>query len=174
MAKEENQKKASQKKPKLRRYTVVEKKHIVAQIESGTMSFDAASDKYQVGKRSLQGWIATYAKDPHLSDKSPRHTAATRRQAALDVKAGVLTETATIRKYGVAKSTIRQWIDDFAANNSLMEEKQVGLQQNDTGVLQQIEDLQLKVSALETMIDMAEQEYNLDIRKKCGTKRQQD
>jgi hypothetical protein len=32
------------------------------------------------------------------------------------------------------------------------------------------EELRLRIAALETMIDVAEKEYNIDIRKKYGTK----
>lgn len=94
------------------------------------------------------------------------------------VLSGQLTKNEAQRKYGIGgNSLILKWIRQFQAtdpNFQLMsQEKQLTIEQ----LQQQIEVLKkelayekLKSNAFDTMIEVAERELNIAIRKKYGTK----
>jgi transposase-like protein len=156
------------------KFSTVEKKQIVCNIEQGIYSINEAKSRYGIAsKKTLYSWISMYAEDQSVSGKRPRYPLSLRSEAAMDVVTGKMSMEQAIRKYGVSKSAIKRWLRDFAVKNPLMkEEKQpkVAIENNDAK--KQVEELQLKIAALETMIDLAEQHYKVDIRKKCGTKQQ--
>lgn len=153
-------------------FSIIDKKKIVSGIEQGMYTISEVIDLYKIRqKKTLYSWISMYARDPSVGGKRPKYSPAIRTQAAIEITTGKISIEEAVRQYGLSKSTIEQWLSDFAAKNPLMDDKkQQQLPAGDTQ--KQIEELQLKIAALETMIDLAEQEYKLDIRKKCGTKQQ--
>lgn len=157
-----------------RRYTVDEKAKIVAQIEQGILSFNEALVKYRVATRkTLYGWITTYAQDPSVVRRTRKHHYSHRRQVAISVKSGLLSLEQAARQNGVSERTIESWLELLQESNlenkteAAMPDKSI-----DDSTRLAIEALKLKVTALETMIDLAEQKFGIDIRKKCGTKQQ--
>lgn len=159
--------------PRLK-FSTVEKRKIVSEIEQGTYTVREAMLRYNIAhQKTLYAWISMYADDQSVSGKRPRYSSSVRNQAAICVSSGKLSIEQAIRKYGVTKRTIKEWLSDFAAKNPLMkEDKQPKVTVEDAEVQKQIRELQLKIAALETMIDVAEEHYKLDIRKKYGTKQQ--
>jgi transposase-like protein len=156
------------------RYTVNEKAQIVSQIEQGILSFNEALVKYKIASRkTLYSWIATYAQDPSAIRKTRKHSYSHRRQVAVSVQAGLVSVQDAARQNSVSEGTIKRWLELLGESNlenkteATMPDKSI-----DDNTKFAIEALKLKVAALETMIDLAEQKFGIDIRKKCGTKQQ--
>lgn len=157
-----------------RRYTVEEKMKIVAQIEQGILSFNEALEQYKISARkTLYGWVTTYATEPDLIQKGKKYSYSHRRQIAISIQAGMLTVEDAARASRVSITTIEKWLD-LLKHSTLIDKSgntmRGAVQDNETQST--IAALQLKVSALETMIDLAEEKWKIDIRKKCGTKQQ--
>jgi transposase-like protein len=156
-----------------RRYTVVEKTKIVAQIEQGILSFNEALQRYKISSRkTLYSWVTTYAKEPAVVQKGKKYSYAHRRQVALNIQAGLLCAEEAARQNSVSSETIADWLTLLQQVN--LEEKPTVMSKDnqDKPMQAAVEALQLKIAALETMIDLAEEKWKIDIRKKCGTKQQ--
>ncbi|MBD0332436.1 MAG: hypothetical protein ICV66_07250 [Chitinophagaceae bacterium] len=159
-----------------RRYTVDEKSKIVAQIEQGILSFNEALVKYKIASRkTLYSWITTYAQDPSVVRKTTKHHYSHRRQVAISVQAGLISVQDAARQNSVSERTIEDWLELLKESNlenkieAAMPDKSL-----DDTTKASVEALKLKVAALETMIDLAQEKFSIDIRKKCGTKQQCD
>lgn len=87
-------------------------------------------------------------------------------------------------KYGLGTTQVQKWIAKFSSEireetflPAMTEEQQNELdrlkKQNEE-LLKRLELANLKITGLEMMIDIAEEEYRLDIRKKAGTKQSED
>lgn len=105
----------------------------------------------------------------------------------LEVLTGKLSYAEARRTYGIkGQGTIRRWVKQYQEQSNLPFMDQTNQNPQDTKVETSSanEDLQkkareldealkmakLKITALETMIDIAETELNIEIRKKSGTK----
>jgi len=157
-----------------RRYTVDEKIQIVAQIEQGILSVNAALVKYKIATRkTLYSWVTTYANDPSVVRKTKKHHYSYRRQVAISVQAGLLSVQDAARQNSVSAGTVEAWLELLKESNLEAKTKAAMPDKNiDESTKIAIDALKLKVAALETMIDLAEQKFGIDIRKKCGTKQQ--
>jgi transposase-like protein len=98
-----------------------------------------------------------------------------------EVNNGLLSERAAGRKYGLPKSTIGKWRDKHNLATLLSPKTQDGplamdepkeskLLKKKIELTRALADAQLKNVALETMIEVAESELKIKIRKKRGTK----
>jgi transposase len=99
-----------------------------------------------------------------------------------EISSGLLSERAAGRKYGLPKSTVGKWHDKHNLATLLRPQTpDVPLEMDETKeskllkkkieeLTKALSDAQLKNVALETMIEVAETELKIKIRKKRGTK----
>ena len=86
-------------------------------------------------------------------------------------------------KYSISRSTIYNWIRTFASSNpeivDFMQKKRsiqpsqdeaVALKSEILRLKKELKDAQMRAHAYDTMIDVAEEMFNIPIRKKAGTK----
>ncbi len=105
-------------------------------------------------------------------------------QIVRDVEGGKITSTGASRRYGIlGHSTILKWSRKYGRQSSrgkkngkgiVMEEKEIELLQlrNENKALKdELEAARLKNVVLETLVDVAERELQIPIRKKYGAKR---
>lgn len=121
---------------------------------------------------------------PTIASRKPwgRLDEETKTKIVSEVNNGLLSERAAGRKYGLPKSTIGMWRDKHNLAILLSPKTQDGLlameESKETKLLKKkieeltraLADAQLKNVALETMIEVAESELKIKIRKKRGTK----
>lgn len=143
---------------------------IVQEIESNQLSRAEAMEKYNIVNTStLQSWILRYGSGEGAAKTRPIGKIE-KRQAAYKVIAGEATVHDIAREMNVGLHTVWSWIrtakDDISLGKPIKKVDATALAANQ----QQVEDLRLKITVLETMIDLAEKELNIDIRKKSGTK----
>ena len=113
-----------------------------------------------------------------------RYTESFKRHVVMEVESGRLTHAEANRKYGtLGHSTILKWCRTYGkyttqrgrrTAGATMDEKDIELLrlQNEIKTLkQELEDVRLKNVVLETLVDVAERELSIPIRKKYGAKR---
>lgn len=154
---------------------------VIKEIEDG-LPFQAACSKYNLNKGSVRRWIG----DPGF-----RHAKAKRRVFSVQDKRSILRainreglsykEAAT--SYQVSVKAIQNWEKEFATENaelSICNQEALNKKKTEQPVSrdseqvqqlrQQLAEAQLKIAALNTLIDVAEQQLKIDIRKKHGAR----
>lgn len=113
------------------------------------------------------------------SGPQSRYDVAFMRAVAQEYQHSDLSVNQLARKYGLSHSLTYQWITRFSLELSgenltpmTPEEQRTleALQKQNAELRQRLELAQLKITGLELLIDVAEQELQVDIRKKPGTK----
>jgi transposase len=95
-----------------------------------------------------------------------------------EVMAGLITKEECRRKYGIkGKSTVLRWIRNFHGNNGEFPKIKMRKKEEVSGLKDQIRALKkeldyerLRSTGLEEMINIAEEELKIPIRKKSGAK----
>ena len=156
-------------KKKARKFSEHFKKSVVASIDSGDYTASEVRRIHNLSDlNTIYTWIVKYSVSPekHLGKKiSPSE----RRQAALRLHHNEATVMELSIEYKVSQATIYDWLRKLKEEegDSPSAPTSDPAQRADLGELEQ---LRLKVAALETMIDIAEEELKIDIRKKSGAK----
>lgn len=149
-----------------------ERLKIVQEVESGQLSFRQALTKYNIiNKNTLRSWLLKYGSNPNSILKS-KITQADRRKAAYQIIYKEATPAEVAAQMGVGLFSVWGWArkyrNEVNQKDSVTNETPRSAQQSEQK--NEIENLKLKVAALEMMIDIAEKELDIDIRKKSGTK----
>jgi transposase len=145
--------------------------------------------EYGLPRTTLLRWL----KDVDLAVKreriGPRPAPDLKRSAANAVQSGRLSMREALLTYGVkTEQTIRRWIEQIEQENADLVAQNKGpmdkdrsaskasIENNaDVKALQKaLEEAQLKVAALNTLIDVAEEQLKINIRKKPGAKQSSD
>jgi transposase len=159
---------------------------VLAEIETG-VSPTVASLKYNVNPGTLDYWLMNYTSDKYRQSRRKFISVEEKRAIIKAVQNGSMTIREAMRVYNLnSHTTIKRWIlkekkemNDLVGSNLLALKKE---QTNDhsqdqkpvdeTEVLRQkLADAQLKIAALNTLIDVAEEQLKINIRKKPGAKR---
>jgi transposase-like protein len=142
---------------------------VVREIESGEITFTGAVSKYQISSRTIiYNWVKKFG-DPN-NKKFRKLSDAEKRLLITRLDNGKLNENELFSEYNISPKTLESWRKEFSGD--LASNIEASMQQTDFEPQERklIEHLKLQVSALETMIDLAENEFNIDIRKKSGSK----
>jgi transposase-like protein len=113
-----------------------------------------------------------------------KYSPAVVRAVLYDVRTSSQTLAQIAAKYGLPKgsgSMISKWVKKYSSDFSAMEDLQPAINSADPALKsakcnseqelqKQLEEARRKIICLETMIDIAEREIGVDIRKKSGTK----
>jgi len=116
--------------------------------------------------------------------KGVRFTEAFKLHVVGEVESGRISQSEVSRRYGIlGHSTILKWIRKYGrllshrnmrAGLKSMDEKEIELlrlQNENKALRQELEDARFKNVVLETLVDVAERELSIPIRKKYGAKR---
>lgn len=145
--------------------------------------------EYGISRGTLHRWL----QDVDLAVSCKRASSGTgidlKRSAVNAVVSGRLSMREAQLTYGIKTDrTIQRWIEEFeqenadlvASNEALMKKdktskKDTADNKSDVKALQKaLEDAQLKIAALNTLIDVAEEQLKINIRKKPGAKQSND
>lgn len=150
--------------------------HIVQLAEQGVPRRDLIG-QYGMANCTLSDWIRRY------SSKVPKYksyTPAEKRSVVRAIASGMSVKQALITFNISYPSVIRRWLKDFKEENaelSISKPIEVAKKTADTSedlalkVLKKaLEEANLKIRALDTMIDIAEEQLKIDIRKKSGAR----
>lgn len=154
-----------------------QKIRIVQEIESGQLTRKEAMEKYNiVGHGTLNSWLLQYSINPEGVIRK-QYKKADQRLAAYKIVTGESTVDEIARSMEIATNTVSGWVRKYKNDvqkktpSTVKEKSLEHSTEVDKSKQKEIEELKLKVAGLEMMIDIAEKELKIDIRKKPGTKR---
>lgn len=161
---------------------------VLEEIHNG-MPRQLACDKYNLKQNTLRRWIEADRDGLGSVGLNKPATIQFKRSVVRAVESGSLTIQQAQRTYGIGcPQTIKNWIeqlkhenDDLALVIDSEMKKQKPVKGNSTDKNQDIkalqralEEAQLKIAALNTLIDVAEEQLKINIRKKPGARQSND
>jgi transposase len=153
---------------------------IVKELEEGLPRKEAIRI-YGLGKASIDGWMKEYG-SVHYHDhiKRKKYTNLQKRTIVSALEQGRMSLKEAQVAYKIKSSRIiREWLRQYKSEKvEICIEKQVPMSKkkkvpaaSQTAALQKaLEEAELKIKALNTLIDVAEEQLKIDIRKKSGAR----
>ena len=158
-------------------------KEIVLLVEQG-LPRSAAVEKYGMDKSTLGLWMRTYGSKDYQSNKRCRYALTLRRSVLRAVEGGMTISQARVTFNVKSITAIKNWIKadqqekhDLVGNKPLLSMSKSPRKKSKDEVkdLQKaLAEAELKIKALDTMIDIAEEQLKIDIRKKSGAKQSEE
>jgi transposase len=155
---------------------------LIKSIESGVPRSVIAYE-YGMSRATLSNWMRDHgSKEYRDRQRGNRLTDVEKRSIVRQVEQGALTPYAARQAYGLSGNTLNKWLKASLKENAElsiydpfeMKDKAVGgpgLPDLEKDALKKaLEEAQLKVSALNTLIDVAEDQFKIKIRKKAGAR----
>jgi transposase len=139
--------------------------------------------QYGVSRSTLCDWMRHHgSKDYQAKQRGSHLTEVEKRSIVRQVEQGTLTRHGARKSYGMSGNTLNKWLKSSVKENAELAVndpfemkdkpgKQPDLPDPEKEVLKKaLEDAQLKISALNTLIDVAEDQFKILIRKKAGAR----
>jgi transposase-like protein len=159
------------------------RQEMVKLLEQGVPSGFLCST-YKIPQVSLLRWRLKYGTKRKLAARRQVHPVHKRRSIARAIASGQLTPKQAVGRYHIAFSTIKSWLQKYTDGNGELyssinrqmrkkiTKQQKGKPANDevTELKQKLADAELKIAALDTLIDVAEDQLKITIRKKPGAR----
>lgn len=158
-------------------------KQVVQEIEDG-LPLQAARSNYDLKRNTLGDWINRYGSPNLLQSQKKATSPQIKRSVCRSIHAGTMTISEAAIAHHVHSRTIKGWLLNYQEENTELPVSNLAILKKgkveNTGskevtpeikALQaQLEYANLKVAALNTLIDVAEEQLKINIRKKPGTK----
>ena len=148
---------------------------VVQEVEAGLSRKDACV-QYGVAYCTVNEWMRKLASENYRASLRKTFSAQQRRKIIRLVTEGKITREQARELYKVSGKTLNTWLREAKKEDAdLAELNQSVMIINGTNcstieLHSQLQQAQLKIKALETMIDLAEQQFKIAIRKKPGAK----
>lgn len=154
------------------------KRQAVEEFEARTMPIKDILAKYGIGHTTLLNWKKQVKKGKDPLTHKPRYPEELKLRIVKEIITGGFTIRESAAHYDVRRVTIEGWcskysyqISDLTESMPKKESKESTPQNEHIRQLERaLEDANLKIIGLETMINIAEKDLKIDIRKKPGTK----
>lgn len=153
-------------------FSLEQRRKIIQEIESGKITRHEALEKYNIIRmRTLNNWLIEHgtSKESLVRKHYPQEV---QRQIAYSIIAGKATKEELSSQLKINPTQLARWVLKFK-NDVIQERKKKGIgknSQSNKNEKKEIEELKLRIAALEMMIDIAERDLKIEIRKKSGTK----
>jgi transposase-like protein len=155
-------------------------REVVCQVELG-VSRKKLLEQYGINGTTLISWLRDYGSASYHASKRISISSVEKRSLLLAIVQGRMTVSEAKQSYNIKQEkTIRDWLRIFKKENGglliadqgKMKEKKPTVSEGDEikALKKALAESQLKVIALETLVDVAERELKIDIRKKSGAK----
>lgn len=153
---------------------------IVQAIEEGAPRSEIVST-YQCSTTAISTWMRKFGSENYQVNLKRQHFSRLQKRSIVSaITQNRMSIEEAILQYGIRdKGLIREWIaaeqkelaDICISTIPTMAKKKLPDSETDVAALRKaLEESQLKIKALNTMIDIAEQELKINIRKKSGAK----
>ena len=154
---------------------------IVKQVENG-LSRSVIVEQYKISRTTIAEWMRDYGSASYHAGRKGRLSQANKTSILRAVLDGRMTVREAMIAYRVSSSTINQWIRAYKREKgelaSIMGAKKSSKdkQSEDASDIEKeslkkaLEQAQLQIQALNTLIDVAEDKFKISIRKKAGAK----
>ena len=147
---------------------------IVQEVESGLCRKQACIT-YGMAYFTLGEWMRKYGSETYHMTKRPFFSPKEKRSAVRAVCENRMTKAEACIAYKVQKGILNAWLLKFKREEEelavITQPAIMNLTSCTKGAIQKdLSDALLKIRALETMIDIAEEQFKISIRKKSGAK----
>jgi transposase len=154
---------------------------IVRQVENG-LSRGVIVEQYKISRSTISEWMRDYGSAAYHAARRGHLSQANKTSILRAVLDGRMTVREAMIAYRVSSSTINQWIRTYKREKgelaSIMGNKKYSRdkQTEDASDIEKeslkraLEQAQLQIQALNTLIDVAEDKFKIAIRKKAGAK----
>lgn len=155
-------------------------KEMVQQIESGIPRREIRS-QYGMHESTLSNWMARYGSKDYYAERNRRYSPSEKRSILRAVESGMSVREACVT-FGIkCRTVVDRWVRQQQTENAELSRQIPSVQSKEKkqkegsagptrSLEEQLAEAQLKIRALETMIDIAEEQLKIDIRKKSGAK----
>jgi transposase-like protein len=158
------------------------REQLIKEVEAGTPR-SVIAYQYGVSRAAISKWMKNHGSESYqLKQRNVQLTEVEKRSIVRQIEQGVLTPHAARRAYFLSGNMLNSWLKaslkenvELAAYDPFkMKDKpslQPELQDTEKDALKKaLEEAQLKISALNTLIDVAEDQFKIKIRKKAGAR----
>ena len=188
MSSNTGKKEGSGRKHTCRRYDKNFTLEIVESIERGVPR-SAITREHGIARSVLAGWMRDYGSPGYHASKQGHLSQQEKRSIVRAIEEGRMTIFEARAAYRVNSTvTITKWLKEskrenaelVASNRSLMANKEENQQPDPDSKkalaeeLKKLEEAELKVKALNTLIDVAEEQFKIAIRKKAGARQSKE
>ncbi|MDP4211616.1 MAG: hypothetical protein Q8918_14880 [Bacteroidota bacterium] len=157
-------------------------------IENGTVR-SAITREHGIARSVLAGWMRDYGSPAYHASKQGHLSLQEKRSIVRAIQEGRMTIFEARAAYRVNSTvTITKWLKEskrenaelVASNSALMANKEENQQPDPDSrkaladALKKLEEAELKVKALHTLIDVAEEQFKISIRKKAGARQSKE
>ena len=153
-------------------------KEVVKAVEDG-LSRKKACEQYGMSYGTLHEWLQQYGSENYHREKRRDFTPLQKRTIVCAIEQGSMTPQEACIAYRVkGVASVKRWVREskrekaeLCMTTPIMAKPIDPLITPEVAALQQaLEDAQLKIAALNTLIDVAEEQLKINIRKKPGAK----
>jgi|SRR5476651_531528 len=158
------------------------REELIRRIEAGTPR-SVIVYEYGVSRAAISNWMRNHGSEEYQSKHRRSHlTEVEKRSVVRLIEQGGLTPYAARQAHGISGATLNKWLKasmkenaDLAVDNAF-EMKDNPVQQPESADAEKealkkaLEEARLKISALNTLIDVAEDQFKISIRKKAGAR----
>lgn len=160
----------STRKDKGYRFTKAEKIQIVREVEEGRRRSDVCI-RHGVAYGTLCEWMRELGSPLYLKGKNSKFGKAEKRGIVRNVIDGITTKEQACANYDISPKLLRYWISEFRKEEPLISEDAMPKTCHTPSTADnELAFAKLKIKALETLIDVAEEQFKISIRKKPGAK----
>jgi hypothetical protein len=155
---------------------------IIRSIEEGVPR-SVITFQYGISRSTLCGWMRHHGSEEYQSKQRGSHlTEIQKRSLVRSIEQGTLTPHAARKQYGISGGVLTSWLkaslkenaelsiyDPFEMKDKPKEQPDASDPEKDA-LKKALEEAQMKISALNTLIDVAEDQFKIKIRKKAGAR----
>lgn len=153
---------------------------IVKEVEEGLPRKEAIRC-YGLGKSTLNGWLKNHgSQNYHEHIKRKKYTNLQKRTIVSAIEQGRMSIEEAHVAYKIKSSkTIREWLQQYKSEKveiciesqpPMSKKKKVPAASQTAALQKALQEAELKIKALNTLIDVAEEQLKIDIRKKSGAR----
>jgi transposase-like protein len=155
------------------KFTKNEKLKIIREVEEGQRRSDVCT-KYGIAYITLCSWLKETNSPMYSKGKNTRFTKAERKGIVRSVMDGTLSKEQACANHNISQALLWYWMSEFKKEEQLLADRSNDAMTNDPHTHSRRDDelaiAKLKIKALETLIDVAEEQFKISIRKKPGAK----
>ena len=166
-------------KPKKKNFQSLEvKRRAVESYEQGTVPLGDLLQQYGINHSTLWRWRKQVKQEKPIRQARPHHPQELRLRVVKQIITGAFTIKTASAHFGMSISTLERWClkysSQLSGSTDPMAKKRANESTPESERIRQLEraleDANLKILGLETIINIAEKDLKIDIRKKPGTK----
>lgn len=152
------------------------KKSIVAEVEREGGAVSLVSERHGISRNRVQVWMGKYGSVDYLASRGKRRSPSEINKIVREIVSGRSTISEVQLKYQIdCRDTITLWIRKYkkAEQELCQDAKTPPIPEKDLELREMQKELEmarLKIRALEIVVDIASDQFKVDIRKKFGAK----